>query len=111
MTSRIGPARVRAPDQAKKGEVVEIRTMVEHPNESGFRHDDLGRPIPRHIVTAFRVTFNGREVFGASLHAAMSTNPYITFYLRVTEPGELEFRWEDDQGGVTTATHRIAVVT
>lgn len=110
MTSRIGPARVRAPDQAKKGEVVEIRTMVEHPNESGFRLDNMGRPIPRHIVRSFSCTHNGREVFSATLHPAVTTNPYITFFLRVEESGELQFRWEDDQGGVTTATHNLTVV-
>ena len=110
MTSRIGPARLRVPPQAKKGEIIEIRTMVEHPNESGFRHDNMGRPIPRHIVTSFRCTFNGREVFSAVLHPAVTTNPYIVFFLRATESGTLDFRWEDDQGGVTTASHNLAVV-
>ena len=110
MTSRIGPARLRAPDQAKKGEVVEIRTMVEHPNESGFRHDNMGKLIPRHIVTSFVCTYNGREVFSAKLHPAVTTNPYMTFFLRATESGTLDFRWEDDQGGVTTATHNLTVV-
>jgi len=109
MTSRIGPARLRVPDRARKGEIVEIRTMVEHPNESGFRHDNMGRPIPRHIVTSLVCTYNGREVFSAKLHPAVTTNPYMTFFLRATESGTLDFRWEDDQGGVTTASHKIDV--
>lgn len=110
MNSRIGPARLRVPAQAKKGEIIEIRTMVEHPNESGFRHDNMGRPIPRHIVTSFVCTLNGREVFSATMHPAITTNPYLVFYLRATESGKLEFRWEDDRGGVTTASHDLTVV-
>jgi sulfur-oxidizing protein SoxZ len=110
MTSRIGPARVRVPEQAKKGDIVEIRTMVEHPNESGFRLDNMGRPIPRHIVTSFSCTYNGREVFSAILHPAVSTNPYMTFHLRAVESGDLVFTWKDDQGGVTTAKHALTVV-
>ena len=109
MTSRIGPARIRVPEQAKKGDIVEIRTMVEHPNESGFRFDNMGRPIPRHIVTSFNCTYNGREVFSAILHPAVSTNPYMTFHLRAVESGDLVFTWKDDQGGVTTAKHRLTV--
>ena len=110
MTSRIGPARVRVPERARKGDIVEIRTMVEHPNESGFRHDNMGRPIPRHIVTSFNCTYNGKEVFSATLHPAVSTNPYMTFHLRATETGDLVFTWKDDQGGKTTATQKLTVV-
>jgi len=110
MTSRIGPARIRVPEQANKGDIVEIRTMVEHPNESGFRLDNMGRPIPRHIVTSFNCTYNGREVFSAILHPAVSTNPYMTFHLRAVESGDLVFTWKDDQGGVTTATQKLTVV-
>ena len=110
MTSRIGPARVRVPEQAKKGDIIDIRTMVEHPNESGFRHDNMGKPIPRHIVTSFNCTYNGREVFSATLHPAVSTNPFMTFCLRATETGDLVFTWKDDQGGVTTATQKLTVV-
>jgi sulfur-oxidizing protein SoxZ len=110
MTSRIGPARIRMPAQAKPGEVFEVRTMVEHPNESGFRHDNLGRPIPRHIVTSFECAYNGREVFRATLHPAISTNPYMTFFVKAVDSGEFVFTWKDDQGGVTTVTQAITVV-
>ena len=98
------------PEQVKTGEVFEVRTMVEHPNESGFRHDNLGRPIPRHIVTSFECIYNGKEVFSAKLHPAMSTNPYMTFFVKAKESGELVFTWKDDQGGVTTTTQKITVV-
>jgi len=49
---------------------------------------------------------NGREIFRARLHPAVSTNPYFMFYAVAKESGELVFTWTDDQGGV--ATHNRA---
>ncbi|HUF22424.1 MAG TPA: thiosulfate oxidation carrier complex protein SoxZ [Burkholderiales bacterium] len=107
--SRIGKPRVRVPESAKRGEVFEIRTMVEHPMESGFRYNNIGQLVPRHIVETFTCTYNGREIFRARLHPAVSTNPYFLFHTVATESGELVFTWSDDQGGVATISARIEV--
>lgn len=107
--SRIGTARVRVPENAKRGEVIEIRAMVEHPMESGFRYNNIGRLVPRHIVETFTCAYNGREIFRARLHPAVSTNPYFLFHAVATESGELVFTWTDDQGGVATIGARIEV--
>jgi sulfur-oxidizing protein SoxZ len=107
--SRIGKPRVRVPESAKRGEVIEIRTMVEHPMESGFRYNNIGKLVPRHIVESFTCTYNGREIFRARLHPAVSTNPYFLFHTVATETGELVFTWTDDQGGVATISARIEV--
>jgi sulfur-oxidizing protein SoxZ len=107
--SRMGTARVRMPDNARRGEVVEIRTMVQHPMESGFRLDNQGREIPRHIVESFRCSYNGKEIFRATLHPAVSSNPFFTFYVVAADSGEFVFTWNDDQGGVATATQSISV--
>ena len=109
MKSRLGKARLRVPKTATRGEIIEIRTMVEHPMESGFRYDNVGKRIPRHIATAFSCRYNGREVFRATLHPAVSTNPYLLFYLVADQSGELVFSWIDDRGGTTTETRQITV--
>ena len=97
------------PQNATRGEVIEIRTLVQHPMESGFRLDNTGKEIPRHIVESFDCAYNGREIFRVKLHPAVSTNPFFTFYAVATETGELVFTWKDDQGGVATATHTLSV--
>ena len=107
--SRMGAARVRMPGSAKRGEVIEIRTLVQHPMESGFRLDNTGKAISRHIVESFECTYNGREIFRAKLHPAVSTNPFFTFYAVASESGELVFTWKDDQGGVATVRQMLAV--
>jgi len=106
----MGAAHVRMPESAKRGDVIEIRTLVQHPMESGFRLDNTGKLIARHIIESFDCTYNGREIFRARLHPAVSTNPFFTFYAVASESGELVFTWKDDQGGVATATSRIEVV-
>ena len=109
MNSRFGKARLRVPKTAARGELIEIRTMVEHPMESGFRHDNMGKPIARHIATDFNCRYNGREIFRATLHPAVSTNPYFAFYLVAQDPGELVFTWSDDRGGTVTETVQLDV--
>jgi sulfur-oxidizing protein SoxZ len=104
MKSRLGKARLRVPKSAKRGEIIEIRTMIEHPMESGFRYNNVGKPIPRHIATEFVCRYNGREVFRASLHPAVSTNPYFLFYLVAEQSGELAFSWADDRGSTVRET-------
>jgi sulfur-oxidizing protein SoxZ len=107
--NQLGNPRVRVPERAKRGEVIEIRAMIEHPMESGFRLDNVGKPIPRHIVESFTCRFERREVFRVKLHPAVSTNPYFLFYVVATQTGELVFTWTDDQGNVATHSARLEV--
>jgi sulfur-oxidizing protein SoxZ len=102
--------RIRAPKSAKKGEVVEIKTLIQnHAMESGQRRDSAGNVVPRKIIHAMDVTFNGKPVFSAKLEPAISANPYLSFFVRVEESGALEFVWKDDDGTEYKAVERIAV--
>jgi len=103
-------ARVRVPKLAKKGEVVEIRALLEHRNESGWRRDDHGQAYPRNIVTRFVVTYLGEEVVNADLRRGISANPYFGFYLRADKSGEIVFRWEDESGAVFIEKANLEVV-
>jgi sulfur-oxidizing protein SoxZ len=101
--------RIKIPSSAKKGEVVEIKTMVSHPMESGQRKDAAGAVIPRKILNKFVCKANGAEVFAADLFPAFAANPYLTFKLRVEATTKLEFAWTDDDGSVITADAEIKV--
>jgi sulfur-oxidizing protein SoxZ len=102
--------RVRVPKQAKKGEVIEIKTLISHPMEPGHRRDVQGQRIPRHIIHTFTCTYNSEEVFRADWHPAVAANPYLAFYTVATESGSLRFEWVDDTGTVYTAEAEITVV-
>ena len=101
--------RLRIPSEAKKGDIIQIKTLMSHPMETGFRKDENGKPIPREIINSFVCTFNGHEVFRADLEPAISANPYFEFTAKVTESGTFAFAWVDDNGTVTTAEQGITV--
>ena len=91
-------ARVQVPPQAKRGEVIEVRIVIQHPMETGFRHDDVGRIIKRNVINALSCRYNGVEVFRADMSSGISANPYLQFYTVADASGELEFYWIDDEG-------------
>jgi sulfur-oxidizing protein SoxZ len=107
--SALGKTRVKMAERAKRGEEVEIRAMIQHPMESGFRLDNVGRTIPRNIVDSFTCTYGGKQVFRAKLHPAVSTNPYLLFYVVATQSADLVFTWNDDHGGVATESAHLEV--
>jgi sulfur-oxidizing protein SoxZ len=102
-------ARIAVPRRARRGEVIQIRTLISHEMETGFRRDQMGRAIPRDILHRFSCTYNGVEVFRADLFPAIAANPFITFHTVATQSGELAFAWTDDQGNTHRETARIEV--
>lgn len=102
--------RIDVQEHAKRGEIIDIKTLVQHGMETGFRRTHLGVPIPRNIITSFVCLYNGIEVFRAELHPSVSANPFIQFSTVATESGTLTFRWNGDNGFVAEQTSRITVV-
>ncbi len=45
--------RIRLPEQAKIGEVIEVKTLISHVMETGQRKEADGKPIPRSIINLF----------------------------------------------------------
>jgi sulfur-oxidizing protein SoxZ len=100
---------VNLPKRARRGEIIEIRTLAGHSMETGFRRTQLGELIPRNIITRFTCSYNGVEIFSADLHPAVAANPLIAFSTVATESGTLEFRWTGDNGYAATHTAAITV--
>lgn len=102
-------SRVKVPRKAARDDVVEIKTLISHPMETGLRYDAEGNRIPRHIINRFVCKYNGEVVFSADLEPAVAANPYLRFHVRASESGELEFIWYGDGGAVYTRTASITV--
>ena len=102
-------ALINVPKAAKRGEVIEIRALVSHPMESGFRPDSSGRLIPRSIIKEFVCAYNGEEIFRADFFPAVAANPFVSFTTVATEGGTLSFTWTSDTGETQTETRPIAV--
>lgn len=102
-------ALVNVPKTARRGEIVEVRAMIAHPMETGYRVGPNGTNIPRDIIRRFVCTYDGEEVFSADLFPAVSANPFIAFTLVATASGTIEFTWTDDAGKTQTASAEITV--
>ena len=103
--------RVQVPPSVKKGEPFEVRVLVQHPMETGFRRDANGQTVPVHVVTNLAATYAGREVFRADLGTGISANPYVTFFVRAQDSGELAIEWIDDRGGKGRVTAQVKVAS
>jgi sulfur-oxidizing protein SoxZ len=102
-------ALIKVSPNPRRGEVIEIKTLISHEMETGFRHSNTGAAIPRDIITTFVATYNGEEIFSAQLFPAIAANPFLTFYTIAKESGTLEFRWTGDNGYAASEQVKIAV--
>ena len=100
---------VTMPATAKKNEIIEIRIIVQHDMETGFRHSEQGVRIARDIIRELICTYNGVEIFRADLHPGIAANPMITFTTVAVESGMLEFNWKGDHDYASSATSKITV--
>ena len=102
-------ALINVPARAKRGDIIEIKTLTSHIMETGYRHTASGEAVPRDIITSFACRYNGTEVFRADLFPAIAANPFISFFTTATESGKFEFEWIGDNGFTETASASIIV--
>ena len=102
--------RIKVPKKVQAGQVFQVKALVSHKMESGQRKDKkTGENIPRMIINKFVAKFDGKEVFSADWHGAISANPYIAFYMKTDISGELELSWTDDNGETITGKKKVTV--
>ena len=89
-------ALISVPKAVKRGQVFEIKTLISHRMETGFRAGTNGELIPRDIIQRFTCIYNGVEVFNLKLSPAIAANPFISFFTVATESGTIVLRWSGD---------------
>jgi len=103
--------RIQVPTEVTPGQIFEVRMLIRHPMETGFRHDDVGKVIPQNVITQLTCRYNGVEVFRADLFPGIAANPYLSFFITATTSGELDLAWSDDAGQHETERIPITVKT
>lgn len=86
------------PSRPRRGDIVEIRVLIQHNMETGYRRDEQGHVIPRNCINLFSCRYNGVEVFSANLSSGISANPLLQFHTVAEASGDFEFLWVDDEG-------------
>ena len=102
-------ARIRFPRDAKRGEVIRVRVLIQHPMETGYRVGADGAKVPKNVIRSLACRYNGVEVFRAEMSPGIAANPFLEFPMIATESGELEFTWVDDDGLKGRATEAVSV--
>ena len=91
-------ARINVPAEVSRGKPFEVRILIRHPMETGYRTDDTGKQIPRNVLATLTCRYNGESVFFAKLSSGIAANPYLRFFVTARESGTLAFEWVDDRG-------------
>jgi sulfur-oxidizing protein SoxZ len=102
-------ARVRMAQQARRGELIEVQLLIQHPMETGFRRNANGERVPRNAIHSFACSYNGKEVFRATLSTGIAANPMLRFFFVAAETGDVGFWWLDDDEVERSATARLVV--
>jgi sulfur-oxidizing protein SoxZ len=102
-------ALIHAPKTAKRGETIEIKALILHPMETGFRPGTNGRIIPRNIIERFSAAWNGEEVFVLKMSPAIAANPFVSFFVVADKSGTVRFRWSGDNNFLVEEQVAIAV--
>ena len=100
---------LRVPASVEKGTVMELRALIQHVMETGYRPDAEGVLQPRDIIWTFTCRYDGEVVFNATLSPAIAANPFIAFTTIATQSGPISFTWEGDNGFAQTETRQITV--
>jgi sulfur-oxidizing protein SoxZ len=111
MTREIGEARIRLPDQIRKGEVIRVHAIVSHPMDTGFFRTRDGNPIPAFFIKDVVVSYGAEEVARFEWTSGISRDPVITFTLRADREAPLTMVWTDNKGGIYRRSADITFAT
>ena len=90
--------RLQVPPTARRGEAFQVRILIQHAMETGYRRDMDGRAIALNVVDSVVCRYAGREILRAQLGTGIAANPYIAFYAMADASGEIEVEFRDDRG-------------
>jgi len=82
------------------GDVVEVKSLMIHPMETGTRRDpDTGELVPLHHIIQVTFEHEDRTVMIADWGPGISKNPFFSFSFKGATPGDkLTVSWLDNKG-------------
>ena len=106
----IGDPKVKIPSgPVKAGDLVQVKTLINHPMESGLRKDDKGETVPAHFIEEVTVEYGGKTVIKGKWTGAISKNPYFAFTLKAAQSGPVKVTWKDSKGESFNASADLTV--
>jgi len=94
------PMKIRA---ASKEGITEVKVLMSHEMETGFRKDSSGNPIPAWFISEVTAKLNGKDVMKAQWGPSVSKNPFLAFKIKGGKAGDkLSITWVDSKGDTRT---------
>ena len=103
-------ARLIVPTLVRAGEEFQIRLLIQHPMETGFRRDVDGNVLETNLLETLSLDFEGQPVFNALTMNALTANPFLTFVVVIKQSGKFNARWRDMKGNVGSISASVRVV-
>ena len=94
------PMKIRA---ASKDGVTEVKVLMNHEMETGFRKDSSGNVVPARFISEVVAKLNGNVVMQAQWGPSVSKNPYLAFKVKGGKAGDkVAVTWTDNKGDTRT---------
>jgi sulfur-oxidizing protein SoxZ len=111
MINDVGEARIRVPDQIKRGDLITVNSIISHPMDTGFFRTAAGDPIPAYFIKQVVVTYGAQEVARFEWTSGISRDPVVSFTLKADKEAPLTMIWTDNQGAVFRQSVLISFVS
>ena len=93
------PVRLSLAGPVRPNAEVEVRLLIGHVMETGFRHDSSGQQVAKDILQFVKVHVGDALVFEAELGTGMAANPMFFFSCTLPpQAGDMMVSWTDDKG-------------
>ena len=103
-------ARLIVAPLARADEDFQVRLLIQHPMETGFRRDVDGNVLAANLLESLSLDFDGQPVFNALTMNALTANPFLTFVVAIKRSGQFNARWRDMKGNVGSISASVRVV-
>jgi sulfur-oxidizing protein SoxZ len=92
-----------------KGDVADVRVLINHPMETGLRKNERSELIPLHFIMQVSATHNGKTVLNAQWSQGVSRNPPLGFRVRGAKVGDkITLNWVDNKGETSSIETVVA---
>lgn len=96
------------PKKYKVGDTVKVDFIVIHPMETGMRKDKKTKElIPAHYINSVEFFYNDKPFTKMVVWESVSTNPYFSVNLKITEPGTIKVVYKDNTGEVNEKSKKV----
>jgi sulfur-oxidizing protein SoxZ len=105
----MGKALVKVkPKKYSVGDTVKVDFIAIHPMDTGMKKDKkTGKVIPAKYIQEVEFFFNDKSFTKMVVWETVSTNPYFSVNMKITEPGKVKVVYKDNTGEGGEKTKKI----